>query len=95
MSEKIAVIGAGSWGTALSVSLSGSGHAVKIWDVDQEHLKELSENRENKRYLPEVKLPAAVQISYSVREAWRMRTSFFFRRLRSVSEALLRERCRI
>jgi len=30
MSEKIAVIGAGSWGTALSVSLCGSGHAVKI-----------------------------------------------------------------
>jgi len=30
MSEKIAVIGAGSWGTALSVSLCGNGHTVKI-----------------------------------------------------------------
>jgi glycerol-3-phosphate dehydrogenase (NAD(P)+) len=69
MSEKIAVIGAGSWGTALSVSLSGNGHTVKIWDVDKEHLNELSENRENKRYLPDVKLPDALQISYSVGEA--------------------------
>jgi len=68
MSEKIAVIGAGSWGTALSVSLCGNGHTVKIWDVDHEHLKELSENRENKRYLPGVKLPDALKTCYSVEE---------------------------
>lgn len=69
MSEKIAVIGAGSWGTALSISLSGNGHAVKIWDLDKEHLNELSENRENVRYLPEVKFPDTLQISFSVEEA--------------------------
>ena len=69
MSEKIAVIGAGSWGTALSISLSGNGHTVKIWDLDKEHLKELSDNRENVRYLPEVKFPDALQISYTVEDA--------------------------
>lgn len=69
MSEKIAVIGAGSWGTALSVSLSGNGHTVKIWDLNKEHLKELSDNRENVRYLPEVKFPDSMQISYTVGEA--------------------------
>lgn len=69
MSEKIAVIGAGSWGTALSVSLSGNGHTVKIWDVDKSHLDELSENRENTRYLPGVKLPDSMQISHTVGEA--------------------------
>lgn len=69
MSDKIAVIGAGSWGTALSVSLSGNGHTIKIWDVDKSHLEELSENRENTRYLPGVKLPDSVQISYTVGEA--------------------------
>ena len=69
MSEKIAVIGAGSWGTALSVSLSGNGHTVKIWDVDKSHLDELSENRENTRYLPGVKLPDAITVSYSVADA--------------------------
>lgn len=69
MSEKIAVIGAGSWGTALSVNLSGSGHTVRIWDVDGEHLKELSRNRENKRYLPEVRIPESVQIAYTIADA--------------------------
>lgn len=69
MSEKIAVIGAGSWGTALSVSLSGNGHTVKIWDINREHLNELSSNRENTRYLPGVKLPERIQISYTVEEA--------------------------
>ncbi|HYE67267.1 MAG TPA: NAD(P)-binding domain-containing protein, partial [Anaerovoracaceae bacterium] len=69
MNEKIAVIGAGSWGTALSVSLSGNGHTVKIWDLDKEHLKELSDNRENVRYLPEVNFPDSLQISYTVAEA--------------------------
>lgn len=69
MSERIAVIGAGSWGTALSVSLSGNGHRVKIWDVNEEHLKELFEHRENTRYLPEVKFPESLQISYTVEEA--------------------------
>ncbi|HML37829.1 MAG TPA: NAD(P)H-dependent glycerol-3-phosphate dehydrogenase [Bacillota bacterium] len=69
MSEKIALIGAGSWGTALSVSLSGNGHAVKIWDINREHLDELSSNRENTRYLPGVKLPEEIRISYTVEEA--------------------------
>lgn len=69
MSEKIAVIGAGSWGTALSISLSSNGHTVKIWDLDKEHLKELSENRENVRYLPEVKFPETLQISDTVEDA--------------------------
>lgn len=69
MCKKIAVIGAGSWGTALSISLSGNGHSVKIWDVNEEHLKELFQNRENIRYLPEVKFPDGIQIAYTVEEA--------------------------
>ncbi|MDF2656095.1 MAG: NAD(P)H-dependent glycerol-3-phosphate dehydrogenase [Bacillota bacterium] len=69
MSKKIAVIGAGSWGTALAVSLSGNGHIIKIWDVNAEHLKELEEKRENVKYLPEVKLPEQVQIAYTIEEA--------------------------
>ena len=50
--EKIGVIGAGSWGTALALTLSGKGHDVSIWDLDEKHLEELAENRENVRYLP-------------------------------------------
>ncbi len=50
--KKIGVIGAGSWGTALALTLSGKGHDVSIWDLDEKHLEELAENRENVRYLP-------------------------------------------
>ena len=50
--KRIGVIGAGSWGTALAVTLSGKGHSVRIWDVDPQHLEELEKNRENVRYLP-------------------------------------------
>ena len=53
--KKIAVIGAGSCGTALSVTLSDKGHQVKIWDLNAEHLMECAKNRENVRFLPGVK----------------------------------------
>jgi len=53
--KNIAVIGAGSWGTALAVTLSDKGHKVKIWDLNGEHLEECRKNRENVRFLPGVK----------------------------------------
>ena len=52
--SKIGVIGAGSWGTALAVTLCVNNHNVTMWDRDKEHVKELNDNRENKRYLPGV-----------------------------------------
>ncbi len=52
--NKIGVIGAGSWGTALAVTLSNKGHSVRIWDIDKAHIQELRENKENTRYLPGV-----------------------------------------
>lgn len=55
ITKNIGVIGAGSWGTALAVTLSDKGHKVKIWDLNAEHLAECAENRENVRFLPGVK----------------------------------------
>ena len=57
MSKQIAVIGAGSWGTALAKLLALNGHSVRMWDLNAEHLQEMQANRENVRYLPGVKLP--------------------------------------
>ena len=51
MAKKIAIMGAGSWGTALAVSLSHAGHQVNMWDINAEHIAEMRANRENKRYL--------------------------------------------
>lgn len=63
MKKQIAIMGAGSWGTALAVTLVGNGHHVSMWDINQEHLKDMENNRENKRFLPGVPLPDGVNIS--------------------------------
>lgn len=67
--KRIGVIGAGSWGTALAITLSDKGHLVKIWDLDAEHLKGLKADRENKRYLPGIPFGENLQIAMSVPEA--------------------------
>ncbi|EGN36199.1 hypothetical protein HMPREF0988_02323 [Lachnospiraceae bacterium 1_4_56FAA] len=51
----VGVIGAGSWGTALSVLLHDNGHQVTIWSIDPEEVKMLAEEREHKKKLPGVK----------------------------------------
>ena len=66
MEQKIAVLGAGSWGTALAVTLAGKNHTVCVWDVDLAHLKALSEDRENRKYLPEVLFPEKITISADI-----------------------------
>ncbi len=50
--KNIGVIGAGSWGTALALTLSNKGHKVRICDVDTAHVAEMKEKRENAKYLP-------------------------------------------
>ncbi|MGI6722383.1 MAG: NAD(P)H-dependent glycerol-3-phosphate dehydrogenase [Anaerovoracaceae bacterium] len=67
--RKIGVIGAGSWGTALSITLANKGHDVKIWDLDEQHLSELKNNRENVRYLPGIKFPEKLNTAPGVAEA--------------------------
>lgn len=58
-----AVLGAGSWGTALAMLLADNGHAVHLWDRDAELLESMQAQRENRRYLPGVQLPAGISIS--------------------------------
>ncbi|RPI79363.1 MAG: NAD(P)H-dependent glycerol-3-phosphate dehydrogenase [Desulfobacteraceae bacterium] len=53
---KIAVIGAGSWGTALANLLAGKGLAVDLWVREPDVYQQIKQNRENKIFLPEVLL---------------------------------------
>lgn len=53
---KVGVLGAGSWGTALSVLLHDNGHQVTIWSIDEKEVKMLDEKREHELKLPGVKL---------------------------------------
>lgn len=64
----IAILGAGSWGTALGVSLSGKGYHVNMWDIDQAHVETLRQDRENKKYLPDVKFHKTMQVMPDVEE---------------------------
>ncbi|WP_419026011.1 NAD(P)H-dependent glycerol-3-phosphate dehydrogenase [Emergencia sp.] len=67
--KTIGVIGAGSWGTALAITLSNKGHNVKICDVNAEHLAEMRANRENVRYLPGIKFCDRLHIVDDEQEA--------------------------
>ncbi len=67
-----AVIGAGSWGTAVAKLLAENGHEVSLWDRNLERLMEMAETRENKKYLPGVALPDfsyAPEIDMAVEDA--------------------------
>ncbi|MBU0663527.1 MAG: NAD(P)-dependent glycerol-3-phosphate dehydrogenase [Proteobacteria bacterium] len=50
--KKIAVIGAGSWGTAIAGILSVKGYQTTLWGHHPEHVAALNRDRENKKYLP-------------------------------------------
>lgn len=65
---KIAVLGAGAWGTALAISLAAR-HEVHLWTRNPAQCAEMSEERVNRRYLPGFPFPDAMQIDLEVAQA--------------------------
>ncbi len=59
---KLAVLGAGAWGTAISISLAAR-HAVTLWARDPQQARELAATRTNQRYLPGIAIPDAVVVT--------------------------------
>jgi glycerol-3-phosphate dehydrogenase (NAD(P)+) len=55
---KIAILGAGAWGTALGLVLDKNGHEITLWSHNAEGLREIQSAGRNVRYLPEVPLPS-------------------------------------
>ena len=53
----LAILGAGSWGTALAIHLAGNSNSVRLWARDENQIENMRLERENKRYLPGVSLP--------------------------------------
>jgi len=58
--RKVAVLGAGSWGTALSIVLADNGHDVRLWSYRQDQVDEINLTHTNKRYL-NVELPSSIR----------------------------------
>jgi glycerol-3-phosphate dehydrogenase (NAD(P)+) len=61
--HRAAVLGAGSWGTALAIHLSGVGHDVVLWGRDQKLMAEMSSVRANPTYLPNLPFPELLAVS--------------------------------
>ena len=65
---KLAVLGAGAWGTAISISLAPR-HAVTLWARDAAQAREIASSRINRRYLPEFEIPRNVTVTADLRAA--------------------------
>lgn len=68
MATKVAVLGSGSWGTALSIVLADNGHDVHLWGRSDEQVNAINENRKNPKYIKNVELPEGVRASTDIRE---------------------------
>lgn len=71
MTEKIGVIGAGAWGTALSMLLSDKGHDVTLWMYEKDLAEETARTRFNRVYLPGFTLSKSIQVTSSLETAVR------------------------
>lgn len=65
----IAVIGAGSWGTALALVLADNGHDIRIWGRNKAQIDEINNKHTNTRYLPDIQLPKQIAGYTDINEA--------------------------
>jgi glycerol-3-phosphate dehydrogenase (NAD(P)+) len=65
----VAVLGAGSWGTALALQLDRSGSHSILWDRDSENLEKIRATRLNERYLPGIDIPASIVVEANILSA--------------------------
>lgn len=63
IAPRIAVLGSGSWGTAIALSLARNGRSVTLWSHSRESASQIATARENRKYLPGFKLPASISIT--------------------------------
>ena len=93
--QRIAILGAGSWGTALAVWLAAQGHAVTLWGHDPAHIRCLRETGTNAKYLPGVALPPSVALADDLAAASGADLLVFVTPSRALREAAGRVRERV
>ena len=67
--EKVCVLGTGSWGSALGLTLAKKGYEVSMWTLNEEQAKRINKTRENIDYLPGVLFPNNMTVTISLEEA--------------------------
>src|SRR3989344_7397908 len=67
--SSIAILGAGSWGTALALLLARNGHTALLWGHEAVQQERLERERQNRAYLPDIIFPANIQVHASLPEA--------------------------
>jgi glycerol-3-phosphate dehydrogenase (NAD(P)+) len=66
---KISIIGAGGWGTTLSILLHYNGHKVTLREYEKHYVKKLVKTRVNEEYLPGIEIPQEIKIIHDLEEA--------------------------
>ena len=69
MTKRIAIVGAGSWGTALAVVAARAGHEVMLWSRDAGIVNSINEDRINSRYLTPISIPNRVSATNNIDDA--------------------------
>lgn len=67
--KRTAVIGAGSWGTAIAKLLADKGEDIVLWGYRPEYIDKIKKNRENTRYLPGFVLPENLSLEKNLEDA--------------------------
>ncbi len=68
MNKKISILGAGSWGTALAILAARNGCRTLLWGHHSEHIAALAQDRQNKRYLPDIPFPENLAVTSELAE---------------------------
>ncbi|MCR8745328.1 NAD(P)H-dependent glycerol-3-phosphate dehydrogenase [Romboutsia lituseburensis] len=67
--EKLCILGAGSWGSALGLVLAKKGYQVNMWTLSEEQAEKINRTRENIDYLPGVLFPNNITLTTDIEEA--------------------------
>ena len=70
LTAPIAVLGSGSWGTALAIQFARAGKPTRLWGRDAAQLRDMRSERRNRRYLPDAPFPELLQVADSLEARW-------------------------
>jgi len=69
METKVAILGAGAWGTAIAKVIAEQGKDVFMWSFETEVRDDINKNKQNSRYLPGINLPETIKATSDIEEA--------------------------